>query len=77
MTLCRVYGGERENLAEKVTEFIPYTREYAVYLQQREDGQSVDLFAWTAGQKAVLVAEQVQLLLSDSNSSSLINEEWQ
>ena len=76
-TLCRVYGGERENLAEKVTEFIPYTREYAVYLQQREDGQSVDLFAWTAGQKAVLVAEQVQLLLSDSTGSSLIDGEWQ
>ena len=77
LTLCRVYGEEREELAQKVMDFFPYTRDYVVCLQLREDGQGSDLLACTAGEEPVVAAEQVERLFLPFTESSLMSGEWQ
>ena len=63
LTLSRLYQGKQEQLAENVRSFTAYTRDYAAYLQYREDGQGEDLFTSTKGEKPTLAAQQVENLL--------------
>lgn len=60
-TLKRIAQGNLEMLAENVNQFTAFTRDYALYLQPRED-TGWDLFAYQNGGTAV-VAEQVSSLL--------------
>lgn len=74
LTLCRVYGGKREELARNIAAYISYTQDYVVCLQNREDGSSYDLLACMAGGKLTLAAEQVEMLLSALWQSSQIEQ---
>lgn len=63
-TLHRVYQGKQEQLAENVKDCTGYTRDYATFLQYRdEESDIVDLFTYTAGKGTSLAAEEVQDLL--------------
>lgn len=63
LTLCRIYGGKREELARNITAYISYTRNYAVCLQNREDQKGYDLLVCTGENENQLVAEQVDSLV--------------
>lgn len=61
-TLNRIVDGKMEAIAENVKDFIPYTRDYALCLQKRED-KGYDLLACNRGNQTTVVAEQVEVLL--------------
>ena len=63
-TLNRVYQGKREQIAEKVKDFTAYTRDYAVFVQYRQDEEdTLDLLTYTAGKGTSLAAEGVEDVL--------------
>lgn len=61
-TLNRIVDGKMEAIAENIKDFIPYTRDYALCLQNRKD-KGYDLLACNGGNQTTVVAEQVELLL--------------
>lgn len=73
LMLCRVYGGKREELARNIADYIPYTRDYAVCLQNREDG-SYDLLVCMDEKQSVLAAEQVEMLLPALSQPSQVEQ---